>query len=416
LINNIYIHIGVHKTGSTSIQHTLGEKQYELSRKGYLYPVFKKRLFAIYNHSWPFYSLFSTNAGMYHVNIKDGISNRNELNTLNNSFREQLLNQISSFKGHSLIISGEDISALNKEELRNLKEFLEQSTSHKVSFTIIIFSRHPVDQFRSIIQERVKNGTISLTNHYNSALFFRHYYKNLTLKFGEIFGENNIFAGRYEDALKMPGGTTEMMLLLTGISKRQNFNFKNKYLNISLSTEAVLIHSALNAGGRNIAIPGLKTKFINELINNIPGQPYSLDNELNSHIWSQACEDSKWFCQKFSLPFYEYNKNDFCVPSIKWQNSTVKYLRSIYPLLNMRYRKEIQTLIVSNPTNSKEYNTERSCELRNFSKQLSKQDCSYIPVGINTYLVIINTAYSILREVFGKLSCVIKIKTRLSIS
>jgi hypothetical protein len=410
LIKNIFIHIGLHKTGSTSIQHALGEAHYALSRKGFLYPLFKKRYLAIYNHSWPVYSLFSDKPMPYHVNFKDGIRSKDQLNQLNYRFRKQFLKQINDFKGDTLIISGEDISALSTAELASFKEFLIQSISSDICFKIIIFCRHPVDHFRSITQERIKNGVLVSANHFESVMFYKHYYKNITARFTNIFGEGNISAVRYEDSIKMTGGPTEMFLRLVDIDENTAFKNKNININASLSAEAVLIHSAINASKILRSKPSLKTKFINELLNKIPGQSFSLNDALNDHLWNVARDDINWFCSKFSLPLYNYNNHEFSLPSKKWQENTIKYLRSIYPILNSQIRSCIKPLIASETADYKEVSVSKDEGIRPLSWHLYKQGRSAVLSVIDTALIFIKTSWSITKEVTGKMPIIIKIK------
>jgi hypothetical protein len=61
MIKKIFVHIGVHKTGSTSIQQMLGRNREILIKHGFLYPVFKARSANIFNHSVPFVSMFKKN-------------------------------------------------------------------------------------------------------------------------------------------------------------------------------------------------------------------------------------------------------------------------------------------------------------------------------------------------------------------
>jgi len=325
-------------------------------------------------------------------------------------FRRQFLTQIKHFKGNSLIISGEDISTLSAAELSSFKEFLEQSISSEVCFKIIIFCRHPVDHFRSITQERIKNGALEPANHFESVMFYKHYYKNITDRFTNIFGEGNISAVRYEDAIKMPGGPTEMLIKLISIDKNIAFKFRNKYINTSLSSEAVIILSALNASKELSAKPSIKIKFINELLNKIPGQTYSLNDALNDHLWNVARDDINWFCSKFSLPLYNYNNHEFSLPSKKWQENTIKYLRSIYPILNSQIRSCIKHLIASETADYEEVSISKDEGIRPLSWQLYKQGRSAVLSVIDTALIFIKTSYSITKEVAGKMSLIIKIK------
>ena len=74
MIKYIFLHIGLHKTGSSSIQKSLAGSAGFLERIGYLYPVFRTGRHKIINHSMPFFSLFTDNPLKYHENILNGIT------------------------------------------------------------------------------------------------------------------------------------------------------------------------------------------------------------------------------------------------------------------------------------------------------------------------------------------------------
>ena len=69
MISEIFLHVGLHKTASSSIQDTLFSKKNSkfLEENDYLYP---KHWPA--NHSIPLYSNFCDHPEKYHINIKKG--------------------------------------------------------------------------------------------------------------------------------------------------------------------------------------------------------------------------------------------------------------------------------------------------------------------------------------------------------
>src|SRR3989304_5866607 len=68
-VSEIILHVGLHKTGTSSIQETLflNENNKILKNHGFLYP---KNW--VPNHSIPVYSAFCDNPEKYHANIKLG--------------------------------------------------------------------------------------------------------------------------------------------------------------------------------------------------------------------------------------------------------------------------------------------------------------------------------------------------------
>jgi hypothetical protein len=76
MIKTIFLHIGVHKTASTTIQNTFYTEQAKLAEAGILYPEFRLGDIAISNHSIPFYSLLGEEPGKYHINVSHGFTTK----------------------------------------------------------------------------------------------------------------------------------------------------------------------------------------------------------------------------------------------------------------------------------------------------------------------------------------------------
>ena len=58
-MKKLFLHMGLHKTATTSFQATCSKNAEELSKQNYLYPVFinKENRKEIYNHSIPIFSV-----------------------------------------------------------------------------------------------------------------------------------------------------------------------------------------------------------------------------------------------------------------------------------------------------------------------------------------------------------------------
>lgn len=149
------LHVGFHKTATSSIQQTCAQNDNLIFSKGYRYPCFtfrnKER---IYNHSVPIYSLYCDNPDAYHVNVKWRISGQEAYSEYYPQWNK-LLNG-----SDSILISGEDISTLSQKSLQNLKADILKSG---FQLSVIAFIRSPLSFLESSIQQRVKGGkTIEL--------------------------------------------------------------------------------------------------------------------------------------------------------------------------------------------------------------------------------------------------------------
>ena len=142
MVDEIILHIGMNKTGSTSIQKYLHNYEDENSIFANLtHP----KITQYFNHSKVFTQLFAKNK---HPNIP-----RKECENL-------VLSQISR-NPKKLIFSAETISLFDDEEKMNLENFMTQFTR---KLKIFAYVRSPLDFAKSAFQERVKTGLNYIPN------------------------------------------------------------------------------------------------------------------------------------------------------------------------------------------------------------------------------------------------------------
>lgn len=141
------IHIGMHKTGTTSIQESL--KSYDDGHTFYADLEFT-------NHSIPMYTIFSENRFKYHIWTKQGMSEA-EIRQKKNDFLNSLQHQLTLESRRRILISGEGISLLTPHEKDLMVRFFKNSAS-KVK--ILCVTRSPEEYAISILQERIKGGDL----------------------------------------------------------------------------------------------------------------------------------------------------------------------------------------------------------------------------------------------------------------
>jgi hypothetical protein len=153
--NQLFLHLGFGKTGTTSFQATCAASQEILHANGIHYPIFeqekqnnKKR--KIVNHSIPIYSLFTSNPSNYHINKRWGIQ---DIEVLNSAYREQLERALAS--SSKLIISGENIAHLS---IKELESFCKLADSYNFVVNPFAVVRSPFDQFCSLTQQIISGG------------------------------------------------------------------------------------------------------------------------------------------------------------------------------------------------------------------------------------------------------------------
>jgi len=157
-MKTLYLHVGLHKTATTSIQNTLLHNRDLLIKNGFFVPILKVKERVVSNHTILFHNLFGDNPKNFHTNIKMGLLD--ELDQINESFLDQLEN-IVSVPQQKIIMSGEGISNISENGLIKLQSFFEQRS---LRIKVICVLRGALSSATSRIQQRVKGGYPALSN------------------------------------------------------------------------------------------------------------------------------------------------------------------------------------------------------------------------------------------------------------
>ncbi len=228
--NNIYkkrklciVHIGMHKTGSSSIQHNLNRT----SNINFSYFDL-----GLENHSIPIYSLFSKNGNNYYIHKKMGRTEK-EINNFNinvhNGFQDHIYKNMNY---NTFIISGEDISLLSPDDLVGFRKYL---LDYFEKIQIVAYVRSPISYVNSAVQQVIKGGEGNLQQ---SAKREYPRYKNKFDKFDTIFGKENVELYFFSKSNLIEGDATADFLY------RQKLKVKEKKFlstNESMSLESIAL-------------------------------------------------------------------------------------------------------------------------------------------------------------------------------
>lgn len=230
MARKLFLHLGLHKTATSSFQNSCSNSQEELAAKGFFYPLFrcnKQDIAPFENHSIPLFSLFCSNPELYPVNIRLGLSNLKELH---HHYKEQLQDALDS--DQQLILSAEDITSLTTQEIHKLLEYLEGSNREIIPIAAV---RQPYGYHCSQLQQQIKDGT---------AMTYWHHcpQRERIVKLDGIFGKQIRWIN-FDASCSHPKGPTAYLMEAMGINiARINLTGKN----IGRCNENIRIQNALN--------------------------------------------------------------------------------------------------------------------------------------------------------------------------
>jgi hypothetical protein len=351
MIKEVFIHIGLTKTGSTTIQTYLGRSIESLKKLGYLFPRFIYKNVVFDNHSIPFRILFGKDSETRFYQIEGHVSPELR-NSIRTEFKNQLFHQLNNFDGDKLIISGEGILGFTQEELSYLFNELNVLTGCNSSFKIIVYVRNPIDRIPSNIQTLVKMGW-NYEEAYNYMFQDADIYFNYILsEFIHFFRLDNIIIRKYEEEIKHDYGIIGSFLSILKLDLKSIEISTDINLNKSLSYESVIVLSEIN---RHIPLyvndsTNPKREEVSKKANfeEIPGQKFYFSQKDYKKIVFVTKNDVDWLKRTFQISWDNLDCS-YYVNNLKvWNKDTLVFIYDIVLDLEIEIRVIVLKAILSN--------------------------------------------------------------------
>jgi hypothetical protein len=178
-MGNCIIHVGMHRTGSSSIQRSL----HGFSNGEIVYGQFGKQP----NHSIPLSSLFAPDPATPWLHQLAGRTGE-QLQSYIDRMRIELENNLANAGDRTLLFSGEAVSLLPQEGLQKLHAFLK---SRFENISVVAYIRPPAGYISSSFQQRLRAG-----GHGGFEPIYRSYKKSFS-GFDEVFGQENVLLWKF---------------------------------------------------------------------------------------------------------------------------------------------------------------------------------------------------------------------------
>lgn len=321
-MKKIFLHIGMHKTGTSSIQSTLFHSTELLKKYNVFYPTSLGE-----NHSIPLYSNFCENPSRYYLHVKNGLSQK-EVEHFNESYINSFMAELKqNYDIERLVLSGEDVSSLTELDLIKLRKFLRKELNN-YELKIICFVRNPWSYFTSSTQEYLKVG-------HNKPAIPTSIYKTCLEKFITVFGRDSISVYSFEKACNAEYGIVGEFLKIIGLDYNVINQIPIKRVNESLSHQAVEIIEYINRTVpffKNAKIAKGRTNRDLSPLYQISGDRYLLSAEEYSILTKNIHKDLEWLEAKFNIVYSQKDIIDNDIQII-YGEKYFRDLKKVYPQL-----------------------------------------------------------------------------------
>jgi len=290
-MNKLFIHIGIHKTASSSIQLELHRRNSLLESLGVHYPE-KWR----FNHNF-LYGMFCDSPELFYENVFASRS-ASEILEYYKLLDEQYSDEIERVDCNKFLVSAEDLSVLKAHEIKRLKEYFLDKFNGRVEFNIVVFVRNPISFVTSDIQQSIKTGFNMDVKRYQNIFFDR------ISPYIECFGRENIHVIDFDRVKKEEKGPLGALLNSVGVEDTTQFN--SIHINEAYSDIAIDIIEFINDNSPKVIGGKLSEKRTNndvDVFGNLKGSAYTL-SESDANKIRMACRlDCKWLRNNFGISY-----------------------------------------------------------------------------------------------------------------
>ena len=299
---NCILHVGMHKTGTTSIQKSLQD----LDDDRFYYA----RVLTSPNHSVSVFSIFAEKPDSIHlrsIRVRKNMT----VDQITAEAKSDLKASITAAGERTLVISGEGLIRLTEHELKKLREFLVRHGCSELEIRAYI--RPPGSYLSSAVQQRIKAGYFKEFQIERSLPNYRGKFE----KFDQVFGAENVKLAKFDRTLLKNGDVVEDFCERSGIAMS---SVSVQRMNDSVPRLAALLIYQYNQNCGAEQLPPLKARHslrLAELLQDIDKTAFKLAPDVVARAIGQVKSDIEWMEQRLGQKLDEQpmNGNDLDISS-----------------------------------------------------------------------------------------------------
>lgn len=294
-MKRVWLHIGMHKTGTTSVQVNLANVRKPANWR-YL------SIGGSPNMGQALYAMFSPEPHKFHWFVKRGNSPE-QVAAEGARLRRRLARVVSKCRKENIIISGEALTLIEREGIFALRDFLKPLCDE---IRVIGYVRPPAAFKISVFQQRVKHGN----DRFNIADIKLHYRWKFE-KFDEAFGRENVLLRKFDPKNFPQGCIVADICEQIGIEGPECSAIRRA--NESLSREACGILYAYRKYGPGY---GVGNSVVRENIRVIAallamrGNKFKVSRALVTAGLAGEAKDIRWMEKRLGVPLDEEIRDD----------------------------------------------------------------------------------------------------------
>ena len=236
-MKQLFLHIGTHKTGSTSLQNYLFDHEEHLNQKGFaLYKGLHKERnhIELYLASMRYDRDSFAKQGMTHIVFDEQYTDK---------IAKRVQDFISLCNESNIILTTEGLSLLRQQD--EIDRLLRILDCDGVEITVILYLRNREDYLKSYKQQFLKKKGRVPSRDYWSALYVERDtwlldYETLISIYKQSVGENRVVVIDYDKEMKVVGNTIPSFLKVIGIDPENERDISSYFCNRTLSKNSVL--------------------------------------------------------------------------------------------------------------------------------------------------------------------------------